>query len=173
MKATTALRVTLFTALLTLPLAALARAPYTGAGSEQAVVRLSWRLSAPAREDCRPRTAEELAALPAHMRTPTVCEREVARYSLVTRIGGSAGGPAAPADTLALQGGGVTGDRPLFVLEEHRLPPGRHRVRVDLYRRAGGGPDRVATLDTVLALEAGRVRLITLDDAGRLRVRSR
>lgn len=168
MKAGAPVRALLATAALVLPLVALARAPYTPPGARAAALRLSWRLAAPAAERCRPRTAEELAALPAHMRSPEVCERDVARYSLVTRVDDEA------PDTLALEGGGVKGDRPLFVLEERRLPPGSHRVRVELWRDGGDGGDggrrRVAALDTVLPMEAGRARVVTLA-GGRMEVR--
>ena len=158
MKVPATIRMAALTAALVLPIAALARAPYTPAGADAALLRLSWRLSAPAQERCRTRTAEELAALPAHMRTPEVCERHVARYLLVTRVG-----DAAP-DTLALQGGGAKGDRPLFVLEERKLLPGRHAVHVALLRQTDGGSrEEVAALDTVLFLRPGRVALITME----------
>lgn len=167
-----ALRVALLTAALALPLAALARAPYTPAVAGDAVLRFSWRLSAPAQERCRARTAAELEALPLHMRTPEICERVVARYTLVT-----ATGDARP-DTVALEGGGVKGDRPLFVLQERVLPAGPRRVRVELWREgvggAGGAPAgraRVAALDTVIDMAPGRVRLVTLEGAGGLLVR--
>lgn len=155
MSAGAALRMAALTAALVIPLAALARAPYTAAAADDAVLRLSWRLPAPASESCRARTPEELEALPVHMRTAEVCEREVARYVLITRVGESA------ADTAALVGAGVRGDRPLFVLEERRLPPGRHRVAIEILRD-GSAPEPLAALDTILAIPAGRIRLVTL-----------
>ncbi|HUG39323.1 MAG TPA: hypothetical protein VMM12_02505 [Longimicrobiales bacterium] len=149
-------------------LAGLSRAPYTPPGADAAILRFSWRMSVTAREDCRPRTAEELAALPAHMRTPEVCTRDRAAYSLVTRIGSA--GP----DTMQLTRGGVKGDRPVFVLEERTLPDGYHRVRVGLLRvTESSGTEILAALDTVLRLERGRIQLVTLDaDARRLTTRS-
>src|SRR5688572_29218669 len=115
-------------AALTLPLAALARAPYTPARADDAVLRFSWRMNVTARENCRRHTQAELDALPVHMRTPEVCTRDVARYMLITRVG------AAPADTVQLARGGVHGDRPVFVLEERVLPPGEHRIQVAVLR---------------------------------------
>ena len=49
----------LMTALLVLPIAALSRLPYSPAGAEDAVLRLSWRMSVSAKEQCRTRTQEE------------------------------------------------------------------------------------------------------------------
>lgn len=157
------IRVVLAGAMLALPIAALARAPYTPPGAEDAVLRLSWRMSATSRESCRPRTQEELDALPVHMRTPEVCTRDLARYLLVLQVG------EAVADTVELQRRGAKGDRPLFVLEDRRLEPGVHRVRVGLHR-VDRGP--LAEMDTVLTLERGAIALVTLDDQGRLEARS-
>lgn len=150
-------------------LAGLARAPYQPRGSDEALLRFSWRLPAPVREDCRRRTADELEALPPHMRTAEVCERVVARYAMVTQIGDGA------ADTIALRGGGVKGDRPLFVLLDRPLEPGRHPVRVTLTRSIpGAASEPLAALDTVLAMRPGHVQLVTLEpETRRLVVRSR
>jgi hypothetical protein len=159
-------RVLLATALFTVPIAALTRLPYTVPGADTAVLRYSWRMSVSATERCRPRTAQELEALPVHMRTPEVCERAEARYVLISQID-----DAAP-DTLQLLRGGVKGDRPLFVLREQPLPAGRHRVRIALERHdAAGAAATLADLDTTLLLETGRVRLVTLDAQGGLEVR--
>jgi hypothetical protein len=61
----------------------------------------------------------------------------------------------------------VKGDRPLFVLEERTLSPGRHRVRVHLERMATSGTEILAALDTVLSMDAGAVQLITLESEAR------
>ncbi|CAN5656976.1 hypothetical protein BH23GEM9_BH23GEM9_36210 [soil metagenome] len=161
------IRIVLCTALITVPIAALTRAPYTPPGAEAAILRFSWRMSVVAREDCRPRTTQELDALPVHMRTAELCTRDRARYVLITRVDATA------PDTLELLRGGVKGDRPLFVLEERTLAPGRHRVAIDLYRLTDNAGELLASLDTVLALEPGEVQLVTLDSEGRrLTVRS-
>lgn len=160
--------IVLCTSAMTLIVAALARAPYTPPGAEEAMLRFSWRLSVPANENCRPRTQAELDALPAHMRTAEVCTRDEAAYSLVTRID-----EAAP-DTVQLLRGGLKGDRPLFVLREHALPPGRRRIRVELRREVPSSASTLlAGLDTVVELVPGRVQLVTLDaEARRFLVRS-
>jgi hypothetical protein len=172
----------LLSAVAVLGIAGLTRAPYTPPGTDAALLRFSWRLSTASRENCRPRTQEELDALPVHMRTPEVCTRDASTFTLITRID-----DAAP-DTAHLTRGGAKGDRPLFVLQDRALEPGRHRLRVELRRdtaapgadaaarsTTGGaeGSELLATLDTTVDLVRGRVRLVTMDgDGGRLEVRS-
>jgi hypothetical protein len=157
--------IVLVSLLLTLPIAALSRAPYTPPGARDAVLRLSWRMNVSAREECRPRSAEELEALPVHMRTPEVCTRDQASYVLITRFGDTS------ADTAPLLRGGVKGDRPLFVLRERRLPPGEHRIALEVRRAAGGRDSVVAALAATVHAAAGAVVLVTLDESGRLVVR--
>jgi hypothetical protein len=149
------------TLLLAVPILVLTRAPYTPPGADDAVLRLSWRMNATAPENCRARTVAELDALPAHMRTPQECTRERADYVLVTTVG------AAAPDTVHLVRGGVKGDRPVFVLQEHRLQPGLERVRVELKRVTAAGDSVVVALDTQVPLARGTVRLVTLDAEGR------
>jgi hypothetical protein len=153
-------------ALLTLTIAALSRAPaYSVPGAGDALLRFSWRMSASAREQCRPRTQQELDALPVHMRTPDICTTDRADYLLITRVG-----DAAP-DTTPLLRGGVKGDRPLFVLEEMRMAPGEARVSVAVQRRNAGGVETIAQIDTTIAFVAGGVRLVTMNGGGILVVR--
>ena len=152
----------LATALLTIPIGALSRAPYTPAGAADSRLRLSWRMNVSGMERCRMRTQAELDALPVHMRSPQVCEQDDASYILVTGIDGSA------PDTVHLLRGGVKGDRPLFVLEDRTLPAGTHRVRVALERTGGSVPPAVlASLDAEIELAPGSVVLVTLDPDGR------
>jgi hypothetical protein len=151
----------LATAALTLPFAALTRAPWTPPGADDAVLRLSWRMSISAKGKCRPRTPAELDALPVHMRTPEVCAGDTSTYVVITRLGDS------PPDTLQLLRGGVKGDRPLFVLEDRRLPPGRHALCIRLLRLGDDGPEVLTSLDTTLVLVSGRIALVTLDAGGR------
>jgi hypothetical protein len=161
------LRAIVAAAIITLPIAALARAPYTPPGADDAVLRFAWRMNAPARENCRPRTQQELDALPVHMRAPEVCTRDAAGFALIMRIDG------APPDTMHLVRGGMKGDRPIFVLEERTVIPGTHAVVLELQRVSASGTSVVAALDTVLRLEPGDVSLVTLHaDDGALLVRS-
>ncbi|HSJ23136.1 MAG TPA: hypothetical protein VK929_00530 [Longimicrobiales bacterium] len=161
-------RVFLSAALLTLPIAGLARAPgYSAPGADDAALRFSWRMTVPATEDCRPRSQEELESLPVHMRSPEVCTRDESDFMIVLAVDGSV------ADTLHLVRGGFKGDRPLIVLEERNLEPGRHSIQLQLIRAAANGSTILAALDTTLLLGPGDVGLVTLDaDAGRLHART-
>jgi hypothetical protein len=147
----------LATAALTLPFAALTRAPWTPPGADDAVLRLSWRMSITARGTCRPRTQAELDAQPVHMRTPEVCASDTSTYVVITRLDDSR------PDTLQLLRGGMKGDRPLFVLEDRRLTPGRHALGIRLLRVGDDGTEVLTSLDTTLVLESGRIALVTLD----------
>jgi hypothetical protein len=145
--------------LMTVSLGWLARAPYQPPGADDAVLRLSWRLRAPATEVCRTRSQAELDALPVHMRAPEVCEHRIAAYDLTVQV------DSLPADTTRVVQGGAKGDRPLYVLREIPLEPGRHRVRIRFAAAAGAPVEaHVAplALDTVLHMDAGAVVLVTL-----------
>ena len=151
------LRAVLVSGAIVIGIAGLSRAPsYTPPGADASLLRFSWRMTIQGRDRCRPRTAEELEALPAHMRTPEVCTSVDATYSLVTRI------DDADPDTLPLLRGGVKGDRPLFVMEDVRLAGGPHRVRVELHYRSAETEAVLASLDETLSFEPGRVQLVTL-----------
>lgn len=145
--------------LMTVSLGWLTRAPYQPPGADYAVLRLSWRLRAPAAEVCRTRSQAELDALPVHMRAPEVCERRVAAHDLTVRIDSLA------ADTTRVVQGGAKGDRPLYVFREIPLEPGRHRVRIRFAAAAAAPVEaQVAplALDTVLHMDVGAVVLVTL-----------
>jgi hypothetical protein len=172
------------TAVLVVIIAALARAPYSPPVTGDAVLRLAWRTNTLVREICRPRTPAELEALPVHMRTPEECTRERSEYRLVVAIDGER------PDTLRVAGGGLRGDRPVFVMQERLLPAGEHDVRVTFapwtdHDDALLGPDTATVfgvdttdalrlsasaalrLDTSLLFVRGHVHLVTLDTEGR------
>jgi len=163
----------LVTAVVTASIGWLARAPYSPPGSETAVLRLSWRLIPNRAEHCRRLSQEELEKLPVHMRNPTVCEREHVDYRLIVQVD-----DAAP-DTTHLLPSGAHGDRPIFVLQQHQLEPGAHRVRVWFARESREREhDREEheerrherpglRLDTNISARAGVVELITLDPVAR------
>jgi hypothetical protein len=161
-------RILISAALMTLPIAALARGPaYSAPGADQATLRFSWRMSVPARENCRVRSQEELEALPAHMRAPEECTPDLSDFILVLAVDGRA------ADTVPLLRGGLKGDRPLIVLEDRRLSPGQHGIDMQFVRVAHDGATVIAALDTTLHIGPGEIGLVTLDaTAGRLRART-
>lgn len=155
-------------ALMVLPLAALSSASYSPRGADAAVLRLSLRMAIASRDECRARTQQELDALPVHMRSPEECTRDAASYEVIARIGSLA------PDTIRLARGGARGDRPIFILNDRKLPPGQHHVRVDVQRRNGAHPAEnvLVGLDTTLVLERGSIQLVTLDRSGRLVART-
>jgi hypothetical protein len=171
-------------AVLLLVVAALSRTLYDPPGGDEGVLRLSWRFRGERVEACRQRTEAELAALPAHMRTPEVCSGRLAAYRVIVRI------DDAPADTARVLPGGARGDRPIFVLRDTRLEPGTRRLRVwfgpdeanedDTGGHEGGGravsagdrTDGVAVgngvlhLDVTVLARPGAVHLVTIDPSG-------
>lgn len=111
-----------------LGMVALSRAPWRAHPDETALLRLSLTARPERIESCRRLSAEELAALPAHMRQEVVCEGRTARYRLEVDVAG-----ARVADDL-LAGGGARSDRPIHLLREHDVGPGEHRLVVRLTR---------------------------------------
>ena len=101
-----------------LVISALTRVPVTMRAGGEAVVRLSWRARGERIERCRRATAEELAAVAAHMRQEIICEGErVAPYRLLVAIGG---------DTVAdglVPGSDAPGEGTLYVLRDFPIAP--------------------------------------------------
>lgn len=156
---------------MTATIGALSRAPYRAETGNQAWIRLSWRVSAPRIEECRPLTAEEQAQLPLHMRREEVCERTGIPYRLHIVLDGER------VEETLIRGAGAREDRPIYVYRELRVPPGAHRLQISLTPEAGDGPPTgeapVEALELAedLDLAAGDVALITRGEGGRLVVR--
>lgn len=143
--------------------------PYTAARDTAAVLRLAWRARGERVNQCRTRTADELARLPVHMRQTEVCERRLLPYRLVVRLDDR------EVANREVRGAGAREDRPLFVFEDIRVAPGPHRVVVYFTREGGDSvapkapnqglstPARLA-LDTVVAVGARRIALVTYDE---------
>ncbi|HXW08302.1 MAG TPA: hypothetical protein VD833_23930 [Vicinamibacterales bacterium] len=116
-------------------------ATMTAYPSSDGLLRLAWSARPERIEDCRPRTEEELAKLPPHMRLPVACEGTTAEYRLQVRIGDG------PALDRVVHGGGLRRDRRLYVFEELPVAPGATSVEVTFDRLgspAGGGPSSSA-----------------------------
>ncbi len=140
------------------------RAPYQATDSNEALLRLSWRMRPERNEQCRDRTQAELDALPVHMRTPRVCETSVVPYRLILQIGDGA------ADTTTVLPAGAKHDRPIYLLRDSLLAPGSRRVRV-AFERADSASAKALSFDATLRFAPGHIELITLD-AGQLVHRS-
>jgi hypothetical protein len=160
----------------TLVTGGLSRVPLALDRTERAVVRLSWRSPVARVEECRKLSEEELAARPAHMRRPEVCEGQVLPYMLTVRIDGE------EVAAYTVRPSGVREDRPVYVFREVSVAPGRHRISVAFTvadpEDCARGPGASAAvppplrLDANLVLPMASVALIMYDEAaGRLVVR--
>jgi hypothetical protein len=115
--------------------AALSQVPYTPEPGPEALLRLSWRARGERVEVCRELSAEELEALPQHMRQERVCEGATARYRLRVEVDGER-----RVDE-PVQGSGELQVRPLYVYRELALPPGRHRIGISFERVGPAEPE--------------------------------
>lgn len=156
-------------------LAVLSGIRYTAEARDDAVLRLTWRTRGERVRSCRRLTPEELARLPVHMRQEEVCERGGMPYRLRVTVDGT------PLLDHVIRAGGASGDRPLFVFHELRLPPGRHRIAVTFERQGAAAeheaaePSREHTRETppLLSLDESidigprAIVLVTYDDEAR------
>lgn len=146
---------------------ALGQIPW-GSPTGSAVLRLALRTTRGQVEVCRQRTAEELEALPVHMRQPEVCERHPVPYHLIVALDGR---------TLieeTVGSGGLRGDRAHSVDREVDAPPGRARLEVRFSPvlesgaaaqvRGAFGELSDYRLERRVSLRADRVTLVFLDE---------
>lgn len=151
----------------TLGTAALSRLPVRFSHTETAMLRLSWKINGVTVEACRERTPEEMEALPVHMRNPRACIGGIAPYVLDVTLDGT----ALPPDTVRARG--ARSDRPLFVLQDLRVRPGRHDVSVRFWAVIPDGveapADGILELSWSGSLELAErdVALVTLDGTAR------
>ncbi len=140
-----------------------AHVPWHGDGASQ--LRLSWSARPERIETCRTLSDEEFAQRPAHMRQRVVCEGTTASYALVLTADGDT------LDASVIRGGGLRGDRAIFVLREYALSAGSHRLQLRFSRREA--VDSATTqhalppellLDTGVVFRPGQVALVTIAD---------
>ncbi len=124
-------------------------------------LRLAWKIRGDRVETCRVRTAEELAALPPHMRQARVCEGRVPPYHLTVLVNGA----AVVRDTVFAAG--ARSDRGVFVLRDLALTPGRYDVDVSLVQEtvadSVAAPSHPLRLTRTVQLDAGQIALVTYD----------
>lgn len=112
----------------TVGIAWLSHAPYRIHPDGVALIRLAWSARPERIETCREPSEAELSQLPAHMRQKVVCEGSSARYRLRVSVD----------DTLALdevvRGSGLRHDRPVYLLRDLPVSPGRHELLVRFER---------------------------------------
>jgi hypothetical protein len=153
--------------LLTLGTAGLSRVPVRFSHPDVAMLRLSWKINGVTVEACRVLTAEELEALPVHMRNPKACIGGIAPYVLDVTLDGTVLAP----DTVRAHG--ARSDRPIFVLRDMPVAPGRHDVVVRFWAVIPKGveppPEGIVQLSWSGALTLGEqdVALVTLDETAR------
>lgn len=150
--------------------AGLSQVPMISADGD-AFVRLSWRTEPIRVEECRTLTEEELAEIPAHMRRTEECTGYFVDYEVRLEID-----DLEPLiDTVAPSG--LRRDRPIYVLRDRPVHPGRHSVEVSftaLVPESFEPDDAPITLEWSGAMELGpgEVGLVTLDDTGRSLLRA-
>ena len=122
-----------------------------------AVLRVAWSARPERVETCRTLSDSALDALPEHMRQRTVCAGASARYHLEVRR------DERVIATAELRGGGLRGDRQLYVFRELAIPSGTSDIAVRLVRL-----DSTVSPDSSDADAEHRP-----DDAGRRTIRGR
>lgn len=150
----------LVAAAVTAAIVALSRVPYTASPGEDGELRLAWRWRSERVELCRARGADELARLPAHMRSATACERRLRPYRLEVRVDG-----VIVVDD-SVRARGAEADRPLSVFRRLPLAPGRYEVRVVFSPLAVAGDSTLAppqVLESSLVVAPRQVVLVTVD----------
>jgi ferredoxin len=142
---------------LALALSAAGRATWSE-GRSGGFLRLSFRLSGQAAKNCRERSAEELKALPQHMRTAQICEQKMLAYRLGLTVDGR------PALDRVVEPGGLHSDRPIYVEDELPLEPGSHTINVSFAPAdsVAGASSVSLGLEKEIKIRAGRAVLVHL-----------
>lgn len=135
---------------------------------DAARLRLSWSARPERIEVCRALSAAEQARREEHMRLRVDCEGGFATYTLLVAVDGRAIGER------LVRGAGLRHDRPLYLLRDYPVPPGKHRVRVTLTRREKTDNDaaafaRTAAPEVDTGLFAGRAQREAAERARRAR----
>jgi hypothetical protein len=152
-------------ALLVAGVGALAHLPL-GAAPADSALRVVLRTQHAKVEICRDRTAEELAALPAHMRQPRDCRETAVDYRLRVAIDGRT-----LVDRVVAHEG-VRRNRPLVADESIPAAAGVHRIAVEftpvseIASTPGVPVLPAASFDDTVELTAGRVQLLALAHDG-------
>lgn len=160
----------------------LSRVAWQSADPDAAELRLSWRIPAPARQECRPPTEAELRDVLPHMRPTEICTDEAIPFRLTIGLDG---------DTLLSERivRSSARARTITVFWSIRISPGTYALEVaflpELPTRSARGvadapapdstPESVSspqglatTLRTRISADPGDVILISPDENGRL-----
>lgn len=160
----------------------LSRVAWQSADPDAAELRLSWRIPAPARQECRPPTEAELSDVLPHMRPTEICTDEAIPFRLTIGLDG---------DTLLYERIVRSGARArtITVFRSLRISPGSYALEVAFLPELPPGPesgvadapagdaapqsvdsvlDLATTLRARISADAGDVILISPDENGRL-----
>jgi hypothetical protein len=161
-----------------------------GSPEREGLLRLAWRMSGAQVRICVERSEEELMRLAPHMRQRLACEDHVVPYRLALTLNGE------PRVERLVTPRGAKGDRPIYVQEELKLPPGEYALAVEFEPAPREEPDEdeedgerkgeddqvdkarqalseaIAKapryrLDEPIRTAAGRITLIELDESSR------
>lgn len=162
----------------------LSRVAWQGADPDAAELRLSWRIPAPARQECRPPTEAELRNVLPHMRPTEICTDEAIPFRLTIALDG---------DTLLSERivRSSARARTITVFRSFRISPGSYALEVAflpelpprLERGVTDAPDGdsasepaqspldlATTLRARVSADPGDVILISPDENGQLAV---
>jgi len=110
---------------------------------------------------CRSLSADEMAALPQHMRRPEVCEAHAVPYRLEVYVDGE------PRLDRIYRAAGIRGDRPLTIDERIGVPVGSRAVRIHLAPAESDGESvqapPVFTMEREVRFDEGRIRVAWLE----------
>lgn len=130
---------------------------FSAIGADQALVRVSFIHAAQRKQECRRRSAQELAKLAPNMRAALDCPRERADLLVEVELDG----------TMVLhrevKPAGFQRDGNAVVYQRLAVPAGRHRIVVRLRDRPEGDFNYVK--EQTVELAAGRVLLIDFNAA--------
>jgi hypothetical protein len=119
------------------------RPAYTHFPRDMALIKLSFAHGAQ-KEECRRRSAEELAKLAPNMRKPTACSRERLPVAVELLLDGE------PLYQAILPPTGLAGDGPSRTYQRFAVPPGRHELSArlrDSDRAEGFDYERTAAVE--------------------------
>jgi hypothetical protein len=111
--------------LVTLGVSGVSRVPTPIHAEDEAVIRLSWRLTGASRTTCRPISQEAQSELPVHMRRLEECDERPPEYRLLVRLEGEV------IEDRVIRGRGARGDRPLVVYREIPIRPGPAHLEIE------------------------------------------
>ena len=126
--------------------------PFSPVGADQALVRVSFIHAAPRKQECRQRSAEELAKLAPNMRAALDCPRERADILVELEVDG------APVLRREVKPSGLHHDGNSVLYARLAVPAGRHRFVARLRQGEKTSYDYVS--DQTVELASGRVLLI-------------